>query len=212
MKIRASLLAVWLAALGATTASASDETLYFRLPATHFYDRATVADDELEPAVVVSTEPGWKRDKRNWLAPGIPDDFYLRAFVHKKTGVAIYQVVVMQHYYADTWRQFEAGSYATPEGPVAADVKALGNGQVECGSRLMGCRFIEHVGFQVPESLLQALASAHKSADPPGLRFKVKSRSGHEYVAEVSAAEIAATLARATELRLRMTPATAAGK
>lgn len=171
------------------------------LTATHFMNTASLKDDDMEAAAMITTEKGWSFEPN--LLFGRIHDIYLRAFIDKKTGLSVYQVYTWLRYPGNGWRHYSSVNYETAEGLKTAAILPLGSPQVDCSMRSIGCVYTEHMGFNVAEPLLRQWAATHASSPTAPWRFRIKPKSGDEYNGEVTTAEISGLLAKVDEYRLR---------
>ena len=92
----------------------------------------------------------------SYLAGARETDNYLRAFVDKKTGQAVYQFVFTTRYMGQ-YEYIRRANYLTDDGPVAAEVEELQNELLRCDAK--GCEHYLAVAVYVPRSVLDWAAS-----------------------------------------------------
>jgi hypothetical protein len=160
-------------------------------PAEHFRDTATLNDDELDTTAVITTEPGFQ-DKQGLLGIVNYDEF-LRAFIDKKTGKAVFQIYEWQRYGASGWNFYQTVNFATPSGPQSESVDVL-NRRVEDCSADGGCVYREDWGFDVPENLLRGYAADYAAGNRGVWLYKTEAKSGTEFKDGLTYAEIAGCL------------------
>ncbi|MDN7533839.1 hypothetical protein [Burkholderia orbicola] len=164
----------------------------------HFRRTATVTDGDLETAATISTLYGWQPDSN--LLVGRVSDTYLRAFIDKKSGATLFQVYTWLRYPGD-WRDYRQSNYLTVDGLKTAAVTNLGQANVDCSLRAVGCIYLDQLGFTVTESDLRRLRAVHGATPSFVWRFKLKARNGPDCDGELSVAEIGGLLARVDQYR-----------
>lgn len=155
-----------------------------------------VVNEELEIGVAVSSEPVFRARPRGLLAT-TSVDHYLRAFIHKRTGETLYQVVFTMSYMGD-FDEIRRATYATENGPESAELREMRNETGSCSR--YGCRRFVATGFTVPRDVLEWAAQRDGSTDAGVWRFRLVSRNdaGERQTAPV---EIAGFLARVDQVR-----------
>ncbi|MEZ5654936.1 MAG: hypothetical protein R3E04_03440 [Sphingobium sp.] len=161
-----------------------------KLTPEHFAETVTIEDDELEPVATFTTLKGYKSG--GWrFTDTVRSDNFLRAFVSKRTGAARYQLYETISYTGE-WRMFRSANYASPDGPVHANLVVIDR-DVSCQYGV--CTYKEHVGFDLSEEQLRALAATYVPGASPLWRFRFKARSGLDWEDRMSPAEAAGMLA-----------------
>jgi hypothetical protein len=122
MKFRIAALAPFIVLWLAPTAYAKDPAL-LSLTMEHFRDTATVKDDPVDAATVISTEKGFAEHKGPMRM--VWHDEYLRSVIDKKTGRKSFQVYAWI-IYGGRWRSYESVDYQTMTGPKSAPVTPIG--------------------------------------------------------------------------------------
>lgn len=164
----------------------------------HFRRTATVTDGDLETAAIISTLYGWQPNPN--LLVGRVSDTYLRAFIDKKSGATQFQVYTWIRYPGD-WRDYRQSNYQTADGLKVAAVTNLGQVNVDCSLRAVGCVYLDQLGFTITESDLRKLRSTYSATPSFIWRYKLKARNGPDYDGEITVAEIGGLLARVDQYR-----------
>lgn len=150
--------------------------------------RIHVADDPLEPAVVISTEKV-APSTRGVLSTRYNDN-HLQAVVDRRTGQVRYELKQTVQYVGG-FRDFQQANYQATAGVGIAELSRLDNNRIHCEATLEiqeAC--FEVVSFAVPEATLRELAGG-PAAD---WQFKFKPRFGAEHRTAMSRTEIQALL------------------
>lgn len=156
----------------------------------HFKENIVLKDDDLDLVAKFSTVNGF-REKRGLLGI-VWDDNFLRGFVDKKTGERAYQVYNVIYYYDSNWRDYFQVNYETPNGPNSKPLYKIGH-DVDCSSHdLLGCRYEEHVAFDVEEEVLRRVATEYVPGRRRAWRYKLIPMSGEDYQDGILPAEVAA--------------------
>lgn len=176
---RALALMTALAALAATPALAqTDLTVEKALTRIH------LADDPLEPSIVLSTE------HVNKTTRGIlgvrHNDHHLRAVIDRQTGVVRYELQQTLQYMGG-FRDFQAAHYQSADGVATTKLTKLDGNQAHCDGLDPQAACFEVVSFEVPEATLRAANGATWD-------FKFKPRLGGEHRTAMPAAEVQALL------------------
>jgi len=162
----------------------------FAMTTDDFAAKITIKDDYLETSAEISTVNGWQQ--KDGILKVVNSDQFFRAFVNKKTGNVTYQVYQFVYYYGD-WAFFNVVNFETPEGPVQKELTIINRDVLEC-TQYLGCRHVEHVGFDVDEKLLRTAASNYRPGALEAWRFRLKGKSGVQRDEGFVAAEIVALL------------------
>jgi len=172
----------------------------FSLTKEHFKNTATIKDDSLDTTAVITTLNGFQ-EKRGLLGI-VWDDNFLRAFINKKTGkfsIQLYQVI---SYQGSGWNFYQSVNYETPNGPEARQVSSI-NRDVDCSNaRYGGCKYTEHIGFEVDEKLLRTIAAGYQPGQQVVWKFKFNAKSGKEHNNGMLPAEIAGFFEAVDEYRV----------
>ena len=171
---------------GCAVAPSHDEG--FRLTPEHFRKTATIEDDSLEITATISTYNGFQQAE---------NDNFLRAFIDKKTGYAIFQVYQVIKYRTG-WRYYRSVNYQTQFGPKSEATTNIAS-DVACYSS--SCKYVEHVGFEIEEALLRVVGSEYSPGAQIGWHFKFKAKSGDDYTGWILPAEVAGLLASVDDYR-----------
>jgi hypothetical protein len=124
---------------------------------------------------------------------------FLRAFIDKKSGKTSFQVYQVIYYQGSGWNFFQRVNFETPSGPQSKPATVIKR-DVDCtGSRYSGCTYIEHVAFDVDESLLRTIASGYSPGKSSTWKFKFTAKSGQDYNDGMLPAEVAGLLDKVDE-------------
>jgi hypothetical protein len=162
----------------------------------HFANTATVKDDSLDTVATISTVNGFQ--EKQGLVGIVWDDNFLRAFIDKKTGKTSYQLYQVIYYKGSDWNFYQTVNFETPSGPQSKPVTLI-NRDVKCTSS--GCRYVEHIAFDVDESLLRTIANGYSPGKRVAWQFKFKAKSGQEWTDGMLPAEVAGLLYKVDEYR-----------
>jgi hypothetical protein len=193
MKFRIAALAPFIVLWLAPTAYAKDPAL-LSLTMEHFRDTATVKDDPVDAATVISTEKGFAEHKGPMRM--VWHDEYLRSVIDKKTGRKSFQVYAWI-IYGGRWRSYESVDYQTMTGPKSAPVTPIGKEMENCA--VGDCQYTERIAFSVDEELLRGLAATTVPGKPALWAYKFIAKTGPAYAGGLSSAEIAGLLAKVDE-------------
>lgn len=192
----ALLLALALTGCATTTREAQIQTA-LSLTKEHFKNTAMVKDDSLDTVATITTVNGFQ-EKRGLLGI-VWDDNFLRAFIDKKTGKTSFQLYQVIYYQGSGWNFYQTVNFETPSGPQSKPVTVISR-DVDCtGSRYSGCTYVEHVAFDVDESLLRTIAVNYSPGQRAGWKFKFTAKSGKDYNDGMLPAEIAGLLDKVDE-------------
>lgn len=186
----ATALAVALAGCAGTRETQIQTAL--SLTKEHFKNTATIKDDSLDTTATITTVNGLQ-EKRG-LFSIVWNDNFLRAFINKKTGLTTIQLYQVIYYQGSGWNFFQTVNYETPTGPESRPVTIISR-NVDCsGSRYSDCTYTEHVGFDVDEKLLRAIAAGYRPGQHIAWKFKFNAKSGKDYNDGILPAEVAGFL------------------
>jgi hypothetical protein len=192
----AFVLALAVSGCATTTKEAQIETA-LGLTKEHFKNTATVKDDSLDTVATITTVNGIQ-EKRGLLGI-VRDDNFLRAVIDKKTGKTSFQLYQVIYYQGSGWNLFQTVNFETPYGPQSKPVTVISR-NVDCaGSRYGGCTYVEHIAFDVDESLLRTIAGNYSPGQRPVWRFKFTAKSGIDSNEGMLPAEIAGLLEKVDE-------------
>ncbi len=124
------------------------------------------------------------------------NDEFLEADIDDETGRRSFQVHAWV-IYSGAWRDYEAASYQTANGPRSVPAAAIRRTSENCLVR--ECTYTEHVAFPVEEKFLRELAAEYVPDKPSLWRFRLLAKTGPAYSGELSNAEIAGLLAKVDE-------------
>lgn len=160
-----------------------------KLTAQHFVDTATIKDGELETSATITTQQGfhWRGDFASRVRP----DNFLRAFVDKQTGEALWQLYQTMEYTGE-WRRFTSVNIKLPSGLIWRDISVLERKVETCAFGT--CVYRETVGFDLTEEELEALVAAADEPTQSRLPFKFSSQNGFDWTDDISVAEISGAL------------------
>lgn len=185
----------WLASILVGCAASNREAQVqtaINLTKEHFRNTATIKDDSLDTIATISTVNGFQ-EKRGLLGI-VWDDNFLRAFVEKKSGRTTIQLYQVIYYQGSGWNFYQTVNFETVTGPESRPLTIIKR-DVDCtGSRYSGCTYVEHVAFDVNESLLRTIAERYQPGQLAGWKFKFSSKSGKEYNDGMLPAEVAGLL------------------
>ncbi|PZQ57282.1 MAG: hypothetical protein DI570_20090 [Phenylobacterium zucineum] len=167
--------------------------------------RVQVADDPLEPAVVITTERV-APSTRGVLSTRYNDN-HLRAVVDRRSGEVRYELKQTLQYMGG-FRDFQQANYQAPAGVAVAALDRLDSNRVHCEALDTQEACFEVVSFTVPEGTLREMAA--NAAD--GWQFKFKPRFGAEHRTQMSRTEIQALLQAVETYRGRSAPAAVQGQ
>jgi hypothetical protein len=168
----------------------------------HFRDTADLHDDALETVATITTLDGIQL--KSGLLGVVWNDYFLRAFIDKKSGKVTYQLYLAMRYQDKGWRNFNRVNYDTPEG-VKSESATIISRDVDCAnSQYTGCKFEEHLAILLTEKDVRELASTYNPARPTALMFKASSQSGVEFQDGVLAAEAAGLLLKVDQYRAEL--------
>jgi hypothetical protein len=194
----AALLALLVTGCGTIRTQAELESA-LSLTKEHFRNSATVEDDSLDTVAKIRTLHGFQ--ERRGLLGIVWDDNFLRAFIDKKTGKTVFQLYQVI-YYDGAWNFFYTANFETPSGPQSKPVTVIERDVVDCSGRYyISCSYVEHVAFDIDESLLRTIAAKYAPGQHAAWKFKFDAKSGQEYKDGMLAAEIAGLLEKVDEYR-----------
>ena len=197
MKYALPLFLVFTVTSCATTTQEAQLQTALSLSKEHFKNTATVKDDSLDTVATITTVNGFQ-EKRGLLGI-VWDDNFLRAFIDKKTGKTSFQIYQVIYYQGSGWNFFQTVNFETPSGPQSKPVTVISR-DVDCtGSRYSGCTYVEHVAFDVDESLLRTIAANYSPGQRAGWKFKFAAKSGRDYNDGMLPAEVAGLLDKVDE-------------
>lgn len=182
------------ALLNASPASAKEDKQVVALLAMtpkDFADRVSVKDDELEPAVVMTTANGFQY--KVGLFKQVTADVFLRAFLDRKTLRARYQIYYSVTYQARSWAFIEQANYIGSKGLETQPVVKIAS-DVSCGR--YGCSFVETVGVDISEDDLRWLASRYQPATDNPMKVRFKTKASGDVETSILPAEAAGLLQR----------------
>ena len=113
----------------------------------------TIDSDDLEPTAKLTTEPTYKF--KGGFTDRVRADNLLRAFISRTTGKTTFQLYQTLDYTGDG-RGFIAVNYATPDGPVTADL-TIRSSDVTCPYGV--CVHHDSLAFEISETLLRELGA-----------------------------------------------------
>jgi hypothetical protein len=160
----------------------------------HFKDTATVKEDPNDSTATITTEKGYV--DHQGLLRTVWNDEYLKGVIDKKTGQKSFQVEAWMTYQG-RWRTYQTATYQASNGPKSVPAVQLSKDLVNCAAG--SCMNVERVEFPVDEALLRQLASGNTPGRPTMWQFKLIGKSGPDYVAGLSSAEVAGFLAKVDE-------------
>ena len=191
--ITAALLSSIVIGFAGNIAFAKDPAL-FSLTAAHFRDSATVEENAIDGKATISTENGFV--EHTGLMRMVWNDTFLRGVVDRKTGkksIEVYAWII----YSGSLRSYETATYETKDGPRSVPATPIGKQVANCA--VGDCTYTEHLAFSVDEALLRELAAQPAAGKPKLWPFRFAAKSGPDYVAGLSNAEIAGFLAKMDE-------------
>lgn len=190
------LLSLAVTGCATTTREAQIKTA-ISLTKEHFMNTATVKDDSLDTVATITTVNGLQA-KHELLEIEWEDNF-LRAFIDKNTGKTSFQLYQVISYRRSGWAFFQTVNFETPSGPQSKPVTVI-NRDVDCtGSRYSGCTYIEHIAFDVDESLLRTYAARYSPGQFVGWNFKFTDSYGNDCKDGMLSSEIAGLLDKVDE-------------
>jgi hypothetical protein len=157
----------------------------------HFRDTATVKEDPSDSTTTITTEKGYV--DHQGLLRTVWNDEYLKGVIDKKTGQKSFKVEAWMTYQG-RWRTYQTASYQGSSGPKSVPAVQLSKDLVNCAAG--SCMNVERLEFPVDEALLRQLAAVNTPGRPTMWQFKLIGKSGPDYVAGLSSAEIAGFLAK----------------
>jgi PDZ domain len=160
----------------------------------HFRNTATAKDDPTASAITISTENGFVEHTGPMRT--VWNDEFLLAVIDKKTNRKSFQVYTSIVYSGDP-RSYRTAKYMTAKGPQSIPTIQLRREAVNC--EVGPCTYTEHVAFPIDEELLRQLAAGYAPGHPSIWSYKLSARSGPDFSAALSNAEIAGLLAKVDE-------------
>ncbi len=191
--ITTALLSLMVIGFADGTALAKDSAL-LPLTAVHFRDSATVNENASDGKATISTENGFV--EHTGLMRMVWNDAFLRGVVDRKTGnksIEVYAWII----YSGNLRSYETATYQTTNGPRSVPATQIGKQVTNCA--VGDCTYTEHLAFPVDEALLRELAAQALAGKPKLWPFRFAAKSGPDYSAVLSTAEIAGFLAKVDE-------------
>jgi hypothetical protein len=162
--------------------------------------RIQLADDPLEPAVVLSTE-GVHKAKRGLL--GVRhNDHHLQAVIDRRSGAVRYELRQTLQY-PGGFRDFQDAHYQADDGVATTKLTRLDGNRAHCDGLDPQAACFEVVSFEVPEASLRAVAGETWN-------FKFKPRLGEEHRTAMPRAEVQALLSAVERYRAARPMAVAA--
>lgn len=169
-----------------------------QLTAEHFAGTAVVKDGELETTATISTQKGF--NWRGGFTSRVRSDNFLRAFVDKQSGEALWQLYQTIDY-SGGWRRFTSVNIKLPAGLERREVSIIERKVVTCAYG--SCSYRETLGFDLTEEELEEIVAASQEAPQPMLRFKYSSQNGFDWTDDISVAEIQGGLAAVEQYRTK---------
>ena len=157
----------------------------------HFRDTATVKDTPTDGTITISTENGFV--EHSGPLRMVWHDEFLKAVIDKKTNQKSFQVYTMLVYSGDL-RSYQTAKYQTAQGPQSVPTVQLGREEENCA--VGPCTYTEHIAFPIDEQLLRQLAAGYAPGHPSIWSYKLSAKSGPNFTAGLSNAEIAGFLAK----------------
>lgn len=154
-----------------------------------------LADDPLEPSIVLSTER--VNPARRSLIGLRSSDGHLRAIVDRRNGAVRYELRQTLQYMGN-FRDFQQANYQAPDGVATASLKRLEENRAHCDGLDPQAACFEVVSFEVPEAQLRGLAAGGETWS-----FKFKPRLGAEHRADMPVSEIQALLSAVDSYKAR---------
>jgi len=148
-------------------------------------DSVTISDDDLEPAATITTVNAYQ--SKGGFTDKVRADNYLRAFIDKRSGATHYQLYQTVRYMGPD-RAFQLATYATPDGPVPAELRELGHDVVTCKVSL--CVRDDTLAFELPRATLDVIASQYMAGSSSTWRFRFKAKTGADWEDRMMPAEI----------------------
>ena len=193
MKFPAVVAALGLALTAFPAAANEDNALppkIARISTGSAFAAVAVSDDDLEPEIILSSEPVYKQ--RRGLVGYMLDDTYLKARIDRRSGKVSFEVHQWMRYQGNL-RGYRQVNVQTPEGLRQRPLDKVRYSSETCPQQesLVECVFTEHLAFNVDEGVLRTLA---ESAPGEGWRFRFKAANGKDFNAVLAPAEIAGLL------------------
>jgi len=160
-----------------------------KLSPQHFAETATVQDDDLETIATITTSDGfiW----RGGFTSRVKADNFLRAFVDKKSGEALWQLYQTVNYNVD-WRRFTSVNVKFPQGLERRDIDIISRDVVSCAYGT--CAYRETIAFSLEEEELRSLLSSTTDPKTAFFRFKFNAQNSLDWTDDISLMEIQGAL------------------
>lgn len=160
-----------------------------QLSPEHFANTATVNDSDLETKATISTQNGFHW--RGGFSSRVRSDNFLRAFVDKQSGEALWQLYQTIEYTGE-WRRFTSVNIKLPSGLVRREISIIESKVETCAYGT--CIYRETLGFDLSHEELEALIFSSSEAPHTSFRFKFSSQNGLDWTDDISVAEIEGAL------------------
>lgn len=194
-QLKARFATVAFVALGFTLSSANaKDPALLSLSMEHFRDTATAKDNPSDDTTTISTENGFV--EHSGPLRMVWHDEYLKGVIDRKTNRKSFQVYSLVIYTGD-FRSYKTAKFSTAKGPQSIPVIRLGSESANCA--VSACTYTEHIAFAVDEALLRELAAGYVPGKPAIWSYKLSAKSGRDYSAGLSNAEIKGFLAKVDE-------------
>lgn len=131
---------------------------------------ATVVDDPLDTKMRVDTKNFFV--SKQGLLKITSGDKYFRAFIDRKTGMTVLQLVLWQNH-GGQWQFWDRAVAEGPDGPVELKGHRL-DSDVSC--HRYGCTYFESVAIDVDEALLRWVAADARPGQDHSWNFKIYGR------------------------------------
>lgn len=166
---------------------------FLNLNKAHFLSKIEVVDDEFETEVKISTQKCYY--KTYGLLNVVWDDVFLRGFISKETKQKIYQVYVIKRYKGSGWLNPYQANFGSPI--KGREINVIDT-DVDCITSSIGveCTYLEQFTFDITEEEITSIIDKINSqVDVNKIwSFRVKNKSGEDYMESLSLYEIEAFL------------------
>jgi hypothetical protein len=165
------------------------------LSVEHFRDTAEVKNNPGDGTTTVSTEKGFI--EHTGPLRMVWNDEFLRGVIDRKTGQRSFQVYTWL-IYSGAPRSYVTAKFETPSGTRSVPTSQLGRETANCA--VGECSYTDRIGFNLDAELLRQLAAQSNDGKPRIWHFTLVAKSGPEYAAGLSTAEVAGFLAKVDEV------------
>lgn len=160
-------------------------------------NKVDVKNDELDTSITINT----LKTRSLWTTDNeFSDIVFIRAWIDKANNTKRFQVYAHIDHDGPSWNFYQAANYLTTAGIKSVDVVKIESKPYHSYSKL---RFIEEVGFFVPEEVLREYAAKFIDGSDKSFNFRLIAKSGKNKDFRIYLFEITALLNKLDELYIK---------